>query len=182
MRRCVRHWKDAHPAASSVMAASATARSSANNRQPRPPLPPNSSSSNGARAEQGRAGTGRGQSPSQSEYLFASTSKNHKRKFENRLLFQGASLIEAMRRCPLSNGGLPSKRRTPQLKESRVFYFAYFPVSCPKTDAGFELSGARLPPTNRLPLLGRKPGSGGSVFPLRRCTTGVRGCPLESLA
>ena len=57
MRRCVRHWKDAHPAASSVMATSATARSSANNRQPTPPLPPNSSSSNGERAEQGRAGT-----------------------------------------------------------------------------------------------------------------------------
>ena len=60
MRRFVRHWKDAHPAASSVMATSATARSSANNRQPTPPLPPNSSSSNGERAEQGRAGTGRG--------------------------------------------------------------------------------------------------------------------------
>jgi len=25
-------------------------------------------------------------------------------------------------------------------------------------------------------------GSGGSVFPLRGCTTGVRGCPLEGLA
>ena len=72
------------------------------------------------------------------------------------------------------------KKNTATAKR-RVFYFAYFPVSCPKTDAGFELSGARLP-QNRRPLLGRKPGSGGSVFPLRRCTTGVRGCPLESLA
>ena len=67
------------------------------------------------------------------------------------------------------------------MAHSGVYYFSYFPVSCPKTDAGFELSGARLP-QNRRPLLGRKPGSGGSVFPLRRCTTGVRGCPLEGLA
>ena len=58
MRRCVRHWKDAHPAASSVMTTSATARSSANNRQPTPPPPPNSNSSNRERAEQGRAGDG----------------------------------------------------------------------------------------------------------------------------
>ena len=41
--------------------------------------------------------------------------------FENRLLFQGASLIEAMRRCPLSNGRLPSKRRTPQLPNAAFF-------------------------------------------------------------
>ena len=101
--------------------------------------------------------------------------------FENRLLFQGASLIEAMRRCPLSNGRLPSKRRTPQLPESRVFYFADFPVSWEETDAGIELSGARLPP-NRRPFLPRKRGSGGSVFPLRGCTTGARGCPLEGFA
>ena len=63
--------------------------------------------------------------------------------FENRLLFQGASLIEAMRQCSLSNGRLPSKRRTPQLTESRVFYFADFPISSEKTGAGFELGGAR---------------------------------------
>ena len=60
------------------------------------------------------------------------------------------------------------KKNTATAKR-RVFYFAYFPVSCPKTDAGFELSGARLP-QNRRPLQGSKPGSGGSVFPLRRCT------------
>ena len=47
------------------------------------------------------------------------------------------------------------KKNTATAKR-RVFYFAYFPVSCPKTDAGFELSGARLP-QNRRPLLGRKP-------------------------
>ena len=72
------------------------------------------------------------------------------------------------------------KKNTATAKR-RVFYFEYFPVSCPKTDAGFELSGARLPP-NRRPLLGRKRGCGGSVFPLRGCTTGARGCPLEGLA
>ena len=55
------------------------------------------------------------------------------------------------------------KKNTATAKR-RVFYFAYFPVSCPKTDAGFELSGARLPP-NRRPLLGRKPGSGGVGIP-----------------
>ena len=182
MRRFVRHWKDAHPAASSVMATSATARSSANNRQPTPPPPPNSNSSNRERAEQGRAGDGTRTSFRRSpQYLLPVLRKITSENFENRLLFQGASLIEAMRRCSLSNGRLPSKRRTPQLTESLVFYFAYFPVSCPKTDAGFELSGARLP-QNRRPLLGRKPGSGDSVFPLRGCTTGARGCPLESLA
>ena len=63
--------------------------------------------------------------------------------FENRLLFQGASLIEAMRRCPLSNGRLPSKRRTPQLTESRVFYFANFPVCSKKSAATSETSGPR---------------------------------------
>ena len=72
------------------------------------------------------------------------------------------------------------KKNTATAKR-RVFYFAYFPVSCPKTDAGFELSGARLP-QNRRPLLGRKRGCGGSVFPPRGCTTYVRGCPLEGLA
>ena len=50
------------------------------------------------------------------------------------------------------------KKNTATAKR-RVFYFAYFPVSCPKTDAGFELSGARLP-QNRRPLLGRKRGCG----------------------
>ncbi len=84
--------------------------------------------------------------------------------FENRLLFQGASLIEAMRRCPLSNGRLPSKRRTPQLPESRVSYFADFPVSWEETDAGIELSGARLP-QNRCPFLSRKRGCGGYGIP-----------------
>ena len=54
------------------------------------------------------------------------------------------------------------KKNTATAKR-RVFYFAYFPVSCPKTDAGFELSGARLP-QNRRPLLGRKPGSGGGRY------------------
>ena len=63
--------------------------------------------------------------------------------FENRLLFQGASLIEAMRQCSLSNGRLPSKRRTPQLTESRVFYFAYFPVCSKKGAATSETSGVR---------------------------------------
>jgi len=101
MRQCVPHWKDAHPAASSVMATSATARSSANNRQPTPPPPPNSSSSNRERAEQGRRGdAGRKPRSTFLPVLRKITSEN----FENRLLFQGASLIEAMRRCPLSNG------------------------------------------------------------------------------
>ena len=41
--------------------------------------------------------------------------------FENSSLLQGASLIEAMQRCPLSNGRLPSKRTTPQLTETAFF-------------------------------------------------------------
>ena len=122
MRRCVRHWKDAHPAASSVMATSATARSSANNRQPTPPPPPNSNSSNRERAEQGRAGDGTRTSFRRSpQYLLPVLRKITSENFENRLLFQGASLIEAMRRCPLSNGRLPSKRTTPQLTETAFF-------------------------------------------------------------
>ena len=55
------------------------------------------------------------------QYLLPVLRKITSENFENRLLFQGASLIEAMRRCPLSNGRLPSKRRTPQLPNAAFF-------------------------------------------------------------
>ena len=68
-------------------------------------------------------GTDRRQEPAvvSSQYLVAVLRNIPSENFETRLLFQGASLIEPMRRCPLSNGRLPSKRRTPQLPNAAFF-------------------------------------------------------------
>ena len=55
------------------------------------------------------------------------------------------------------------KKNTATAKR-RVFYFADFPVSWEETDAGIELSGARLP-QNRRPFLSRKRGCGGFGIP-----------------
>ena len=67
--------------------------------------------------------------------------------FENRLLFQGASLIEAMRRCPLSNGRLPSKRRTPQLPNAAFFISRTSRFSAQKRTPDSNSAGPAYPKT-----------------------------------